>query len=128
MMSMYADPNDPRCKASKRKHYEENKAQYYRRNQEAKARKVEWLRTQKNVPCKDCKKRYPYYVMDFDHRDGVVKIRSISWMALHDTSNFEKIKQEIEKCDLVCANCHRQRTHDKLVKIATVAKMVKAGV
>lgn len=64
--------------------------------------------------------------MDFDHRDGEIKVRSISWMAYHDTSNFEKIKREIKKCDLVCANCHRQRTHDRLVKSAEVANVVKA--
>lgn len=80
-----------------------------------------WLEIIKNKPCVDCDKIYPPWVMDFDHRDGEIKIRSISWMAFHDTSNFEKIKEEMKKCDLVCANCHRQRTHDRLNKIATVA-------
>src|ERR1700693_6361516 len=62
----------------------------------------------KDKVCIDCGKIYPPWIMDFDHREGSTKIRSISWMILHDTSNFEKIKLEITKCDLVCANCHRQ--------------------
>jgi len=70
------------------------------------------LELKKDKPCIDCGNLYPSCVMDFDHRAGETKIRSISWMVLHDTSNMEKIKLEIAKCDLVCANCHRIRTHD----------------
>lgn len=64
----------------------------------------------------DCGEIYPPWVMDFDHRDGEVKIRSISYMAIGNTSSFAKIKQEIAKCDLVCANCHRQRTYSRILK------------
>ncbi|MDD5147313.1 MAG: hypothetical protein PHV63_02045 [Candidatus Daviesbacteria bacterium] len=85
-----------------------------------------WLNEIKNKPCADCGKIYPPWVMDFDHRDGELKVGSISFLAIHNTSNFEKIKNEMEKCDLVCANCHRQRTHVRLSKTAEVANMVKA--
>ena len=66
--------------------------------------------------------------MDFDHRNGEIKSRSISQMAITDTSNFERIKEEIAKCDLVCANYHRQRTRDRYVKkkSAEIANVVKA--
>lgn len=61
-----------------------------------------------NKPCADCGMRYPYYVMQFDHlRDkkfGINKIRSHSW---------EKVLEEISKCDLVCANCHAIRTFNR---------------
>ncbi len=79
-------------------------------------------------PCLDCKRLFPPYVMDYDHKEGNLKVASISWMVLHDTSNLEKIKLEIEKCELVCANCHRIRTHDRIQKAkkAAVAKLVKA--
>lgn len=89
-----------------------------------------WLTKIKNKPCADCGIIYPPHVMDFDHRDGDTKIRSISWLAFHDTANFDRIIAEIEKCDLVCANCHRIRTYDRLQKNknAAVAKMVKAEV
>lgn len=113
---------------------------YYHKNQSrqlelAKLRKqkyikarMEFLAELKNKGCIDCGKIYPPYVMDFDHRDGTIKISSISNLAIHKTSNLEKIKAEIAKCDLVCANCHRIRTYDRLHKqtVAAVAKMVKA--
>ncbi len=73
-----------------------------------------WLARLKDKPCCDCGIKYPPHVMDFDHRDSDIKIGSISWLAFHDTANLEKIILEIEKCDLVCANCHRMRTYDRL--------------
>ncbi len=112
---------------------------YYHKNRE-KQLKLALLRKQKykaerrkyieeikrNKPCMDCDKIYPPWVMDFDHRDGEIKIGSISTLATQNTSNFKKIKKEITKCDLVCANCHRQRTHDRLIKHAEIANVVKA--
>lgn len=61
----------------------------------------------KNVPCADCGKSYPYYVMDFDHVRGT-KVLRIS--AMQDRK-LEVLEEEIAKCDVVCANCHRERTY-----------------
>lgn len=113
-----------------RTYYHQNRERQYalalKRKERYRAERKKWLEIIKNKPCEDCGKMYPSWIMDFDHRDGEIKIRSISWMAFHDTSNFEKIKDEMRKCDLVCSNCHRQRTHDRLVKSAEVANVVKA--
>lgn len=61
-------------------------------------------------PCFDCGVLYPPYVMDFDHRRPEQKIKSISDMCAQGMS-LEVISREISKCDLVCSNCHRERTH-----------------
>lgn len=61
-------------------------------------------------PCNDCKKFYPHYVMDFDHVRGE-KNKNVSSLAKRGSR--KQIWEEIEKCDLVCANCHRQRTHER---------------
>lgn len=84
----------------------------------------------RDKPCKDCGVIFQPWVMDFDHLEGKEKIKSISSMVYHDTSNFKKIVNEIKKCDLVCANCHRQRTYDRIQKhkFAAVANVVKAEV
>ncbi len=117
-----------------RNYYHQNHERQLRlallRKDRYKEERRKWLEKIKDRPCIDCGVKYPPYIMDFDHKDGVVKIASISWLALHNTSNLEVIKLEIAKCELVCANCHRQRTHDRLKKIksAAVAKVVKAGV
>ncbi len=71
----------------------------------------------KNRPCPDCGKRYPYYVMDFDHRNPRDKVRSVAYMVSRNWS-LEKIKKEVVKCEVVCANCHRMRTFRRLAEIA----------
>lgn len=61
----------------------------------------------KDGPCFDCGVKYPPYVMDFDHRPGEVKLSGIADM---HTASEEALATELLKCDLVCANCHRERT------------------
>lgn len=61
-----------------------------------------------NSICTDCKEDYPYWMMDFDHLGN----KSFDISKSHDyTQDIEMIKLEIEKCEVVCANCHRNRTH-----------------
>ena len=57
--------------------------------------------------CVDCGGKFPYYLLDFDHIRGV-KVNSISRML--DRHSLEDILKEIDKCEIVCANCHRSRT------------------
>ena len=57
-------------------------------------------------PCTDCGEADPL-VLEFDHlRD---KIGDISRM-VSDFLSWGPIVKEIEKCEVVCANCHRRRT------------------
>lgn len=60
----------------------------------------------------DCKQSFPYYVMDFDHRDPSKKEANVGSLR-RDGASLEALKTEIAKCDIVCANCHRVRTHKK---------------
>jgi hypothetical protein len=59
------------------------------------------------TPCEDCKRYYPAPVMEFDHVRGT-KLFDISAAPTHRCS-LDRLRAEIEKCDLVCANCHRIR-------------------
>lgn len=43
--------------------------------------------------------------LDFHHRDPNRKDMSLS-QAVHNGWSMERILREIEKCDLLCANCH----------------------
>lgn len=69
----------------------------------------------KNKPCVDCKQSFPPYVMDFDHIDKN-KIASISTMVSCLRAK-SKIIEELNKCELVCSNCHRIRTYKRLSEI-----------
>lgn len=60
-------------------------------------------------PCTDCTNKFPPIAMDFDHRDPDIKSAEISTL-VGAGKPIEIILAEINKCDLVCANCHRVRT------------------
>ena len=62
-----------------------------------------------NTPCMDCLTYYPAPVMEFDHVGGHTKTDTISRMVGNELS-IRTILIEIQKCELVCANCHRLRT------------------
>jgi hypothetical protein len=60
------------------------------------------------VPCSDCGERYPPCAMDFDHRDPSTKRAAVTRMI--GRAGTQRLLDEIAKCDIVCANCHRLRT------------------
>lgn len=57
-------------------------------------------------PCADCGGLFPWYVMDFDHREPADKSFSLS-----RARSVTQFLSESKKCDVVCANCHRIRTY-----------------
>ncbi len=70
---------DPEKRAAKNKeylkrHYRNNTQQYIDRNMARKRGFREIIRELKNKPCADCQIPYPYYVMQFDHRDPKMKL------------------------------------------------------
>lgn len=60
-------------------------------------------------PCSDCKKFFAPQQMDFDHVRGD-KFKPVSQLLHHST---QVIVDEIAKCEIVCANCHRVRTQQR---------------
>lgn len=65
----------------------------------------------KSAPCADCKGVFHHSAMDFDHVKGE-KVKDVSWL-LKNTS-WQTVLNEIEKCEVVCANCHRVRTYNRI--------------
>jgi hypothetical protein len=59
----------------------------------------------KDRPCADCGKKLHYCQMDFDHVRGE-KLGCVPHMG-----STAAITAEAAKCDVVCANCHRIRSH-----------------
>lgn len=96
-----------------RKHYKHNKSQYLKRNLLAYKKRRNFVHQSKSKPCADCGIEYPYYVMDFDHREDEIKKYQLHQVA---RLKMETIESEIAKCDVVCANCHRERTFQRLLK------------
>lgn len=105
----YKNPKDPRRLISGRKHYLKNKERYIANAILAKSRLRRYVQTRKNRPCADCGIKYPYYVMQFDHlRDKEYHIGT-----LVNSNNTKKLELELAKCEVVCANCHAERTYQR---------------
>lgn len=49
--------------------------------------------------------------LEFDHRERTTKIFNLS--GCHLDKSWDKIIQELEKCDLLCSDCHREHTNEQ---------------
>lgn len=70
-----------------------------------KRRVVDYLATH---PCVRCGFSDPR-ALDFDHLNPAQKNRKVSAM-VSGTPKWESLLEEIEKCQVLCANCHRIKT------------------
>lgn len=107
----HTNPNDR--KRLSRDHYVANRATYIARasesNKQNRERIVALIREAKNRPCVDCGVRHPFYVMQFDH------VRGKKLFTIGDVKNrsLSRVAAEIAKCEVVCANCHAERTYQR---------------
>tara|TARA_Y100001001_G_scaffold163782_1_gene193805 strand:+ start:5619 stop:5984 length:366 start_codon:yes stop_codon:yes gene_type:complete len=96
---------------------------WYHKNKEARQEKVKKERAEgrlkvkefiwdhkKNNPCVDCGEDDPI-VLDFDHVRGEKKFTMARATSLY--RSLKKVKEEIAKCEIRCANCHRKVTHKR---------------
>jgi len=73
--------------------------------------------------CIDCGySRYPE-ALDFDHLPGAEKVKSVALMWGY---SWDKVLTEIDKCEVVCANCHRHRTKVRSVSAKAMAARAAA--
>lgn len=71
-----------------------------------------WINELKTQPCVDCGNKFDPVCMDFDHREPGAKVAGIA-VLVNSGNDKEIIQKELEKCDLVCSNCHRVRTRNR---------------
>lgn len=64
-------------------------------------------------PCVHCGESDPI-VLEFDHIDSSLKLMTVSRMVSGSTYSWSKIQEEIDKCQVLCANCHRRKTYTQL--------------
>lgn len=83
------------------------------RKRKSKRTRALLLKHLKSVPCEDCGLVFPPEAMDFDHRPGEVKVDNCSKIR-----NLRALAEEIAKCDVVCACCHRIRTQKRREALA----------
>lgn len=116
----YKNAEDRRAAARRRYGRDaEVKNDLVRRTNQARERNREYVRQIKDAtPCADCNVSYPPYVMQFDHL-GEDKDRDIAEMVASPVS-LGRLEAEIAKCEVVCANCHAERTYQRRTLVAGV--------
>lgn len=91
-------------KAAK-KSYKQNREKCIKRSKEKNLRFRKYIFDYLSKhPCVDCKEKDPV-VLQFDHISD--KKHNISDMKM---MSLDKVKKEIEKCEIRCANCHARKT------------------
>lgn len=103
------------CRAYGREHYRRNRSVYLakaqRRRQVERPRIRAWIDDYlRQHPCVDCGESR-IAVLDFDHRDRSQKELTVAELA--GLMTWSRLRSEIEKCDVRCANCHRRRTAEQ---------------
>lgn len=61
--------------------------------------------------CYDCHNLFPHYILEFDHKPQYKKLDNVYRVlrAYGEKAAWDEIK----KCDVVCANCHKMRTYQR---------------
>jgi len=92
-----------------REHYRKNKEQYKIRKANRRKEKQKWiLEHLNNNPCK-CGESNPA-ALDFDHdRDKKFAISK----GISNGVSLETLIEEVAKCTVRCANCHRKKTAEE---------------
>ncbi len=96
-----------------RDHYAKNRTRYSERKKASRSIIYQKLKQlvldAKKDGCVECKNEFRPWVLQFDHVKGK-KLHNIADMIGQYLSE-ETILVEIAKCEVVCANCHADRTH-----------------
>jgi hypothetical protein len=97
----YTDKN--RQKDFGKAHYLLYKETYAKRGARNREELRAFFEIAKGKPCSGCGGVFHPCVMEFHHRDRSAKAKNIaSFRAMSS-----RLIEEINKCDLLCANCHR---------------------
>jgi len=86
--------------------YQKNKAKYIKRARQRIHTVVTWLNEYKRqAGCKVCGEDHPP-CLEFHHKNPKKKEAAVADLA--KTASIDRIKKELIKCTVLCANCHRK--------------------
>ena len=103
----YLDPEKQKesLKKSSRKHYEANREKVQTTTKERRQYLMEkYLELKSTLSCTLCGFSHPAALV-FHHRDPKTKLYNVANMPSR-TVSWDTILREVEKCDVLCANCH----------------------
>lgn len=91
---------DNTCKECRKKH----KLKRYKETKKIMIKKL-------GDKCRVCGKKFPWYAYDFHHKNGEkkeTKISNFTKLTIKHLRTLAEFKEELDKCILVCAICHRK--------------------
>ena len=90
-------------KEFQKQHYSNNKTNYRESTRERRKRNKEYAHSMK-VCCKNCGVK-DKVCLDFHHLSD--KTKSVAQL-IRDATTIENLQLEIDKCEVLCANCHKK--------------------
>jgi hypothetical protein len=95
-----------------KRHYTQNKSYYRAKAKTSRATFRKWYDELKShLQCERCGENHPA-TLDFHHKDGREKEESVAVIVVRCESRRLVLK-EIEKCVVLCSNCHRILHHEE---------------
>jgi hypothetical protein len=107
---------DPEVRKQKQKtyqntYYEKNKATVIAATKESvKKYKEQWREYKATLACVKCGQNHPA-TFDFHHIDSSTKEDSVNRLVKYRA--FKRAMEEVKKCIVLCANCHRIHHHEE---------------
>ena len=109
---IWREENKDKMRAYRRKWYAKNKPKTYGKVKSRKLALKTWLDEYKlSLKCNRCGENHPG-VIQFHHSDPSEKEIDISRVVTNGWS-IERIKKEIDKCEVLCANCHFKHHYEE---------------
>jgi hypothetical protein len=100
--------NPEKLREYRRNWYHRNSKKAIEKVAERKRSVKEWFRSYKEKLTCHCGESF-WACLDFHHLDPKQKVKSLS-LAVSYGWSIERLKTEIDKCGVLCANCHRKET------------------
>ena len=91
-----------------------NRREPRKRRNPALEKRIVYIELMKSNPCSKCGNRYHPAAMDFHHNNESAKVMGIA--LLTRCASIERLKEELTKCVLLCANCHSELHYNQKVK------------
>ena len=114
----YKDENVRKSKRKEysRKHYEANKEKVKAASKLTKEiTRARWNTFKCTLKCTKCGFNHPA-ALDFHHEDPKKKEYNVH--RLISNGSFDKAMEEVQKCIVLCANCHRIHHYDEKVLLS----------
>jgi len=111
------------CKSQQKKCYYKDKSKYFNRSKIQRNKTQDFIIEYKKERCCEKCNEKRYYILDFHHIEHKTKSDNIG--DLSSSGNFNQLKNEIEKCILLCKNCHYEFHHFEKINKITIQEYLK---